>query len=264
MCLVYPRERPARLLICIHVENNPINFTDPTGHCKRPGECVVVGGSGGPLVNASYATLVAKIAVLYAKDNEQTRAYPGHDPENILSGKEILYSSMADANTIVSAHQGDFDAALHSYNTLDFLAEGAALGALAAGMQSPFGQPLKPQSISLNYTSTSGTGSNLVRTAETSNAQFQFNTGHGFYRPHTSRGVTTDLRTTTLTPELIEDAIAQDLTVFRNAGGQIPSITGGSTNPLVRSMPIGNLTIEYRAVLGANGTINIGTYYMLP
>lgn len=35
MCLVWSAKRPARLLICIHVRNNPLKLIDPSGH----GEC---------------------------------------------------------------------------------------------------------------------------------------------------------------------------------------------------------------------------------
>ncbi|MBE7528780.1 MAG: hypothetical protein HS099_03480 [Ardenticatenaceae bacterium] len=45
---------------------------------------------------------------------------------------------------------------------------------------------------SLIYTSSSGIGTNLVRTGQMSGTDYQFNTGHGFYRPHNSNGTTTD------------------------------------------------------------------------
>jgi hypothetical protein len=30
-----------------YVENRPLNFSDPTGHCKQPGDCLVMGGTAG-------------------------------------------------------------------------------------------------------------------------------------------------------------------------------------------------------------------------
>lgn len=44
-----------------YVENNPVNHTDPSGHCKRPGECLVVGGA----VDLDYTPELLQTAEAY-------------------------------------------------------------------------------------------------------------------------------------------------------------------------------------------------------
>lgn len=136
--------------------NNPLNFSDPTGHCKRPGECVVAGGGLGVVGDAAYATLMAKILVGYVQTDKIMKASTGSnvgiEPYQGSTLSETLWEiSAQDTNGIVAAHGGNAGAALNSYNTLDFLAEGAAMTAMAYGANSmgaaPFGQPLAPRSI---------------------------------------------------------------------------------------------------------------------
>jgi filamentous hemagglutinin len=96
---------------------------------------------------------MAKILVDFVLDDQIMKASTGSDigiepfPGKTL-GETLWQISAQDTDGIVAAHGGDASAALHSYNTLDYLAEGAAMTAMAYGANqmgtAPFGQPLTP------------------------------------------------------------------------------------------------------------------------
>ena len=73
----------------------------------------------------------------------------------------------------------------------------------------------------INFVS-KGAGRDLRRTAEIDGETWRFNTGHGFNRPHEGPSGMNDLRTTALTPDQVETAIARDVNAFRASGGQVP------------------------------------------
>ncbi|MBE7528224.1 MAG: hypothetical protein HND44_24835 [Chloroflexi bacterium] len=117
---------------------------------------MVAGGGLGVVGDAAYATLMAKILVGYVQTDKIMKASTGSnvgiEPYQGSTLSETLWEiSAQDTNGIVAAHGGNAGAALNSYNTLDFLAEGAAMTAMAYGANSmgaaPFGQPLAPRSI---------------------------------------------------------------------------------------------------------------------
>jgi hypothetical protein len=125
--------------------------------------------------------------------------------------------------------------------------------------------PNDDDDLELQFQETSS-GTNRIRSTEIDGTRFRFNTGHGFDRVHTNQatGVTTDLRTTNLTPNQIESAIAQDAFNYSSNGGNIPRVGTGFQGPLVRSITINDFNIEYRVVQLADESINISTYYLLP
>jgi hypothetical protein len=141
---------------------------------------------------------------------------------------------------------------------------GDALGWLAKKLLGKADEAAELVVRSLKYTSSKGTDENLIRRAITDSGQgFQFNTGHGFYRAHTGPGgIVTDLRTTNLTPDQIEGAIANDILMYKGGGGIIPQ--AGNSGYLQRSVTAGGLTVEYRAVELSNGTVAVGTYFLKP
>ncbi|MCC6605264.1 MAG: RHS repeat-associated core domain-containing protein [Anaerolineae bacterium] len=146
-----------------YVENRPPNFNDPTGHCKNPGECVVVGGSGGPVGDEAYTSLLAKILVGYVKQDQTLKSNSssgmGIEPfQGSTLGETLWNISTQDTNTIVAAHNGNTTAALNSYIALDYMAQGGALMAMSTGLNSagnaPFGQPPNPSSTASSNPST--------------------------------------------------------------------------------------------------------------
>ncbi|WP_405110628.1 HINT domain-containing protein [Micromonospora sp. NBC_01405] len=63
-----------------------------------------------------------------------------------------------------------------------------------------------------------GAGVNLRRSAEINGEKWHFNTGHGFNRAHHGPdGTMNDLRTTTLTPDQVEGAIAGHVNAYRGS-----------------------------------------------
>lgn len=88
-----------------YVENRPLNFDDPTGHCKRPGECVVVGGSGGPVGDEAYTSLLAKILVGYVKQDQTLKSNSssgmGIEPFRGSTLGETLWNIVFDNNNQV-------------------------------------------------------------------------------------------------------------------------------------------------------------------
>jgi len=119
-----------------------------------------------------------------------------------------------------------------------------------------------PNPTPLTFTAR-GTGTQLIRTTQLQNTTLQFNTGHGFDRPHTGPGGRiTDLRTTSLTPDTIETAIAHDVAAYRASGGTLPRVgTQGFRGPLERTLQVEGISITYRVVETGVNHINIGTYF---
>jgi hypothetical protein len=98
----------------------------------------------------------------------------------------------------------------------------------------------------------------MVREVTLRGTRYQINTDHSFNRPHIApSGVQTDLRTTGLTPDLVEEAIVRDLDVFWREGGTVPS-----AGHVERSVTVGGYTISYRAFQFGPQVIAIGTYFM--
>ena len=109
---------------------------------------------------------------------------------------------------------------------------------------------------------TRGAGLDLIRTATKGARTYEFKTGHGYYRPHKGPSGLTDLRSTSLTPNQIEEAIMSDLEAFQSGGGTVPSTGPGFTGPLNRTIQVGGYSIGYRAVQTSAGKIGIGTYWL--
>jgi hypothetical protein len=90
---------------------------------------------------------------------------------------------------------------------------------------------------------------------------YEVNTGHGFHREHTGPGgVKTDLRTTNLTPEAIEQSI------LGHVQSNLPAVQGITRGqpPFTGRVVVDGRTIEYRAMPGPDGTIYISSYYLIP
>ncbi|RLT38590.1 MAG: hypothetical protein DWI57_11775 [Chloroflexi bacterium] len=109
-----------------------------------------------------------------------------------------------------------------------------------------------------------GTGGTLIRFTEASGIQFQFKTGHSFYRPHrTPDGSNTDLRNTELTPDEIEAKIVTDIHLFLDSGGSLPILGQDFRQPMQREILVEGHRIAYRAVELPNGSISVGTYFAM-
>ncbi|MCP2730239.1 hypothetical protein [Limnofasciculus baicalensis] len=119
--------------------------------------------------------------------------------------------------------------------------------------------------FSLVYTSTRGTGTTLVRNAIIQGINFQFNTGHGFYRTHNNpSGVVTNLHSTGLTPDIIEIEISHDILAFLSTGGSLPQPNPSFTGPLERNITVNSYQIGYRVVQTKFNTISVSTYFLIP
>ncbi|WP_329108700.1 polymorphic toxin-type HINT domain-containing protein [Micromonospora sp. NBC_01699] len=113
----------------------------------------------------------------------------------------------------------------------------------------------------INFVS-KGAGLDLRRSAEIDGETWRFNTGHGFNRAHEGPSGMNDLRTTTLTADQIEAAIARDVNAFRVSGGQIPVPgTSGFRGPLERYVDVGGAKIGYRVTNTPDGAFNVPTYW---
>jgi RHS repeat-associated protein len=134
---------------------------------------------------------------------------------------------------------------------------------LRAGMEAGAraGEEEVAASPSVNFVS-KGAGLDLRRTAEIDGETWRFNTGHGFNRAHEGPSGMNDLRTTTLTADQIETAIARDVNAFRASGGQIPVPgTSGFRGPLERYVDVGGAKIGYRVTNTPDGAFNVPTYW---
>jgi hypothetical protein len=107
-----------------------------------------------------------------------------------------------------------------------------------------------------------GSGTNLIRMTTVAGRPLQIKTGHSYFRPHlTAAGIVRDLRSSGLTLDQVETAIAWDLETKLTAGVVLPAPGPGFTGPLFGSVVLAGITIEYRVVELAGGTIHVGTYY---
>jgi hypothetical protein len=132
-----------------------------------------------------------------------------------------------------------------------------AMGAMGSGSNSAGAQANQGGSVS-----TQGSGTNLTTTRQSGGTTYRFNTGHGFNRPHSSG---TDLRSTNLTPDAVENAIMDHLNAFRASGGTLPTVSGGAVpQPYIGRIGVGGHTIGFSAVQAPGGMVSIGTYYLLP
>ena len=105
-------------------------------------------------------------------------------------------------------------------------------------------------------------GTNLIRTTTVGGQPLQIKTGHGYYRPHTGPGgKVTDLQLSGLTVDEIKTAIAADVEAFLLSGGILPVPGSGFTGPLRRTLAVGGIMIEYRAVESPEGYLDVPTYY---
>ncbi len=110
----------------------------------------------------------------------------------------------------------------------------------------------------------SSSGMNLIRTTMVAGRRLQFNTGHGYYRPHTNPvGVVTDLQSSGLTPDQVETAIALDIQARLSAGVAFPIAGPAFSGPLLGSVSVCGVAVEYRVVELAGGTLHVGTYYQV-
>jgi hypothetical protein len=91
---------------------------------------------------------------------------------------------------------------------------------------------------------------------------YEINTGHSFYRTHKRKedGLITDLRTTTLTPQRIEERILGDLQANLPA---VRDVNRGS-KPYTGEIVIDGYTIQYRAKALPDGTVHVSSYYLFP
>ncbi|MEU8888999.1 putative T7SS-secreted protein [Streptomyces sp. NPDC048442] len=113
------------------------------------------------------------------------------------------------------------------------------------------------------YTS-KGEGKDLKRSAMVGDDQWHFNTGHGYDRAHTGPdGTTNDLRTTSLKPDQIEQAIVSDVYSYMRDGGVVPRTrTPEFTGPLDGSVKIDGHDVGYRVIQRPDGAYQLSTYWL--
>ena len=110
--------------------------------------------------------------------------------------------------------------------------------------------------------SSKGTGTNLIRSTTVLGRIIQLKTGHGYHRPHKlPSGRITDLRTSGLTPDQIEEAIVQDIETYLLGGGTVPKVGPAFKGPLTRTIGISNIQVTYRTIESPGGIIDVPTYY---
>lgn len=84
-------------------------------------------------------------------------------------------------------------------------------------------------------------------------------------RPHTKAGVTTDLRTTPLTADQVESAIARDIVAKKSAGLRLPGPPDASTfapsATYTGEVHVDRFVIGYKAVQLPN-RVDVSTYYL--
>jgi len=166
----------------------------------------------------------------------------------------------------------------HCYPASDFLTPGqgrdvfltimltsgsAGLSAILGGMAPEDGAAAADDVSAVDYTGSQGAGKDLKRTATVNGDQWQFNTGHGFDRVHTGPGgVQTDLRTTGLSADQIEQGIAGDVYDYMGNGGSIPR--PGPAGPYQGSLNVGGYNVGYRVVQTPDGVYRVPTYWLNP
>jgi hypothetical protein len=75
--------------------------------------------------------------------------------------------------------------------------------------------------------------------------------------------VQTDLRTTTLTPDEIEQGIVSDSHGYMRGGGNVLRAgTPGFSGPLERRITVGGYRIGYRVAQTLDGAYRVGTYWL--
>jgi hypothetical protein len=116
------------------------------------------------------------------------------------------------------------------------------------------------------YGQSQGVGQDLKRSATVGDDQWQFNTGHAFDRVHTGPdGIKNDLKTTTLSPDEVEQGIVNDVYGYVKGGGSVPRAgTPGFSGPLNRQIEVGGFKIGYRVVLTPSNVYAVGTYWLNP
>ncbi|MFJ4091821.1 hypothetical protein ACIPYS_09580 [Kitasatospora sp. NPDC089913] len=128
-----------------------------------------------------------------------------------------------------------------------------------AGKEASSKPASKPRSLG-TYRENGKSGKDLRRSTTASNGQeWNFNTGHGFYRAH-KEGTPEEnwlQLDTDLTPDEIEEAIAGDVEAFQAAGGAVPALGKGSKE-LTRNVNVLRRTgegIRSRLAPATSGTL---------
>ncbi|MET7671457.1 RHS repeat-associated core domain-containing protein, partial [Micromonospora luteifusca] len=99
---------------------------------------------------------------------------------------------------------------------------------------------------------------NLRRDWESNGTTYQFNTGHGFNRPHRTG---TDLRSANLTPDQVEQAIIADIEKFKSGGGALPQV-GRNVGTAERAIDVDGKSITYNAVQIGPDRVGVSTYWL--
>jgi Flp pilus assembly pilin Flp len=100
----------------------------------------------------------------------------------------------------------------------------------------------------------SGSGDNLRRTTQVDGVNIRVNSGHGYRPGHGSTDITS-----VLDRDTVDSAVANDLARRVNAGE--PVVPAGSGHTTFQTQ-VGGHTVEYRVVRLADGSYNVGTYYI--
>ncbi|MFE9207587.1 RHS repeat-associated core domain-containing protein, partial [Micromonospora sp. NPDC007230] len=99
---------------------------------------------------------------------------------------------------------------------------------------------------------------NLRREWESNGTTYQINTGHGFNRAHRTG---TDLRSTNLTPDQVEQAIIADIEKFKSGGGALPQV-GRNVGTAERTIDVDGQSITYNAVQIGADRVGVSTYWL--
>ncbi|WP_055556731.1 putative T7SS-secreted protein [Streptomyces sp. NBRC 110028] len=116
----------------------------------------------------------------------------------------------------------------------------------------------------ITYGESKGVGKDLKRTAQVGDDGWQFNTGHGYDRPHQGPNGVNDLRTTGLTPDQIEQGIVNSVYDHMKNGGTVPRVGPGFTGPMDGSVKIGGHDIGYRVSQTPDSVYRVATYWLNP
>lgn len=100
MCLVYPRERPARLLICIHVHNNPVSFTDPSGHCAEPISGTICIGAGTVIIVGGAIVIVGIVTYDLLSSDFNLISDVGEAASELLTEANIFFAKKSEPKTL--------------------------------------------------------------------------------------------------------------------------------------------------------------------
>jgi hypothetical protein len=103
----------------------------------------------------------------------------------------------------------------------------------------------------------SGTGTHLVRTTRVGGQKVRLSSGHGYNRAHRSG----DLRGSGLSMDDIDNAIVDDVILFRKGNGLIPNVTSSGARHIDRAINVNGTNVGYRLNQLADGTLNISTYW---